>query len=43
MGSGIFGDAFRAYLTEPESLPALIELEGLPGELRHVLRRRLRS
>ena len=36
-------DAFRAYLTEPELLPALVEIEGLPDELRHSLRRRLRS
>ncbi|MEU3457394.1 MOSC domain-containing protein [Micromonospora sp. NPDC006766] len=36
-------DAFRAYLTEPELLPALVETEGLPDELRHELRRRLRN
>ncbi|MFR9780743.1 MOSC domain-containing protein [Micromonospora sp. MS34] len=36
-------DAFRAYLTEPELLPALVEIEGLPDELRHSLRRRLRT
>ncbi|WTY82459.1 hypothetical protein OG559_05920 [Micromonospora sp. NBC_01405] len=34
---------FRAYLTEPELLPALVEIEGLPDELRHSLRRRLKS
>ena len=36
-------DAFRAYLTEPELLPTLVEIEGLPDELRHSLRLRLRS
>lgn len=36
-------DAFRAYLTEPELLPGLAEIEGLPDELRQSLRRRLRS
>ncbi|MER7458849.1 MOSC domain-containing protein [Micromonospora sp. NPDC126480] len=36
-------DAFRAYLTEPELLPGLIEIEGLPDELRQSLRGRLRS
>lgn len=35
--------AFHAYLTEPELLPALVEIEGLPDELRHSLRRRLGS
>ncbi|MFI7575311.1 MOSC domain-containing protein [Micromonospora sp. NPDC049497] len=33
--------AFRAYLTEPELLPALAEIEGLPDDLRHTLRSRL--
>ena len=35
--------AFRAYLTEPESLPTLAETEGLPDDLRRQLRRRSRS
>lgn len=35
--------AFRAYLTEPESLPTLSETEGLPDDLRRRLRRRSRS
>lgn len=35
--------AFRAYLTEPESLPTLAETEGLPDDLRRRLRRRSRS
>ncbi|WP_019901372.1 MOSC domain-containing protein [Salinispora arenicola] len=35
--------AFRAYLTEPESLPMLAETEGLPDDLRRKLRRRSRS
>lgn len=35
--------AFRAYLTEPESLPTLAETEGLPDDLRRKLRRRSRS
>ncbi|GIM87578.1 MOSC domain-containing protein [Salinispora arenicola] len=34
---------FRAYLTEPESLPTLAETEGLPDDLRRKLRRRSRS
>lgn len=34
--------AFRAYLTEPESLPTLAETEGLPDGLRQKLRRRVR-
>jgi hypothetical protein len=33
-------DAFRAYLTEPELLPALLEIDGLPSDLRDTLRRR---
>jgi MOSC domain-containing protein YiiM len=32
--------AFRAYLTEPELLPALLEIDGLPSDLRDTLRRR---
>lgn len=35
--------AFRAYLTEPESLSTLAETEGLPDDLRRKLRRRSRS
>lgn len=34
--------AFHAYLTEPESLPALAEVEGLPDDLRQTLRERAR-
>jgi MOSC domain-containing protein YiiM len=34
-------DAFRAYMTEPEMLPALVEIEGLPDDLRDTLRRRI--
>ncbi|MBE1491893.1 MOSC domain-containing protein [Plantactinospora soyae] len=36
-------DAFRAYMTEPELLPALIEVEGLPDQVRDSLRRRIGS
>jgi MOSC domain-containing protein YiiM len=34
-------DAFRAYTTEPELLPELAAIEGLPDSLRKTLRRRL--
>ncbi len=34
-------DAFHACLTEPALLPALVEIEGLPEDLRETLRRRL--
>ncbi len=34
-------DAFRAYTTEPELLPKLLEIDGLPEDLRDTLRRRL--
>jgi MOSC domain-containing protein YiiM len=33
--------AFRAYLTEPELLPKLIEIDGLPSDLRETLTDRL--
>jgi MOSC domain-containing protein YiiM len=33
--------AFRAYLTEPQLLPGLIGIEGLPDDLRDTLRRRI--
>jgi hypothetical protein len=33
--------AFRAYLTEPELLPELVELDGLPDDLRETLAERL--
>ena len=36
-------EAFHAYLTEPELLPELVEIEGLPEDLRDVLRRRMGS
>jgi MOSC domain-containing protein YiiM len=32
--------AFRAYLTEPELLPELIEVDGLPDDLREALAQR---
>jgi MOSC domain-containing protein YiiM len=35
--------AFRAYMTEPELLPALLEIEDLPEDLRDSIRRRLRD
>ena len=35
--------AFRAYLTEPELLPKLIEIDGLPDDLRDRLSDRLRT
>jgi MOSC domain-containing protein YiiM len=34
-------DAFAAYLTEPQRLPALVEIEGLPDGLRETLLSRL--
>jgi MOSC domain-containing protein YiiM len=34
--------AFRAYLTEPRLLPGLIDVEGLPDDLRDTLSERLR-
>ncbi len=34
-------DAFRAYMTEPELLPELVQIEGLPDDLRDLLRQRL--
>ncbi len=33
--------AFRAYLTDPDLLPALLEIDGLPGDLRETLADRL--
>jgi MOSC domain-containing protein YiiM len=33
--------AFRAYMTEPELLPALVEIDGLPDGLRETLVERL--
>jgi MOSC domain-containing protein YiiM len=33
--------AFRAYMTEPELLPALLEIDGLPDDLQDSIRRRL--
>jgi MOSC domain-containing protein YiiM len=35
--------AFRAYMTEPELLPALLEIKDLPEDLRDSLRHRLGS
>jgi MOSC domain-containing protein YiiM len=35
--------AFRAYMTEPELLPALLEIDDLPEDLRDSIRRRLRD
>ena len=29
--------AFRAYMTEPQLLPALVEIDGLPDDLRETL------
>jgi MOSC domain-containing protein YiiM len=34
-------EAFRAWMTEPERLPGLLEVEGLPGTLKDDIRRRL--
>ena len=34
--------AFRAYLTEPDLLPKLLEIEDLPDDLRKTLAKRLR-
>lgn len=34
-------DAFRAYMTEPELLPVMAEIEGLPDSLRDTLHRRM--
>ena len=33
--------AFRAYMTEPELLPDLVEIDGLPDDLRETLAQRL--
>jgi MOSC domain-containing protein YiiM len=33
--------AFRAYMTEPELLPELVEIEGLPEDLRQSLAKRI--
>jgi MOSC domain-containing protein YiiM len=33
--------AFRAYLTEPELLPGLVDMDGLPDDLRQTLAERL--
>jgi MOSC domain-containing protein YiiM len=33
--------AFRAYMTEPERLPALVETDGLPDDLRATPAKRL--
>ena len=35
--------AFRAYMTEPELLPGLVAIDGLPGHLRDTLRGRMRG
>ena len=34
-------EAFRAYMFEPELLPRLIEIEGIPADLRDALRSRV--
>jgi hypothetical protein len=34
--------AFRAYMSEPELLPGLLEIDGLPEDLRATLTERLR-
>jgi MOSC domain-containing protein YiiM len=34
-------DAFRAYMTEPELLPELVEIEGIPDDLRDMFSRRM--
>jgi MOSC domain-containing protein YiiM len=34
-------DGFRAWMTEPDRLPGLLEVEGLPDELKDDIRRRL--
>jgi hypothetical protein len=33
--------AFRAYMTKPELLPELVEIDGLPDDLRETLAQRL--
>jgi hypothetical protein len=33
--------AFRAYLTEPQLLPELVGIDGLPDDLRQTLTERL--
>jgi len=33
--------AFRAYMTEPQLLPGLVAIEGLPDDLRETLAERL--
>ena len=33
--------AFRAYMTSPELLPELVEIDGLPDDLRETLAERL--
>jgi MOSC domain-containing protein YiiM len=33
--------AFRAYTTEPQLLPELVEIDGLPDDLRETLAARL--
>jgi MOSC domain-containing protein YiiM len=35
--------AFRAYTTEPQLLPQLVEIDGLPDDLRGTLAKRLRQ
>jgi hypothetical protein len=35
------GRAFRAYLTQPELLPELVAIDGLPEDLRETLAERL--
>ena len=35
--------AFRAYLTEPQLLPELVEIDGLPDDLRDTLAGRLKQ
>jgi MOSC domain-containing protein YiiM len=41
-GHGVtIAQAFRAYLTEPELLPGLVDIDGLPDDLRQTLAERL--
>jgi MOSC domain-containing protein YiiM len=42
-GHGVtIGRAFRAWMTEPSFLPELLEVDGLPDDLRESIERRLR-
>jgi MOSC domain-containing protein YiiM len=36
-------DVFRAFMSEPERLPALVEIDALPDDLRDALRLRMRT